>query len=66
MKAYLTITAALFAFGAGAHLLRTIAEWSRLSTDPWGFAIEGPGIGIIAGALCWWAVSLLRRERSWS
>jgi hypothetical protein len=66
MKSYLQITGGIFALVAVAHLLRTVAEWSRMTTDPWGFAIEGPGLGIAAAALCWWALTLLRRERSWS
>jgi hypothetical protein len=59
MKAYLLTTAALFALLALAHLLRTIAEASRLATDPW-FILEGPGIGVGAGAMCIWAWRLLR------
>jgi hypothetical protein len=60
MRAYLFTTAALFALLAVAHVLRTIAESSRLTTDP-GFLIEGPGIGIVAALLCAWGLSLLRR-----
>jgi len=66
MKTYLQTTGAIFGLVAGAHLLRTIAEWSRLHSDPWGFALEGPGLGILAGALGWWALRLLRQQRSWS
>jgi hypothetical protein len=58
MKPYLLTTGALFALLALAHLLRTIAEWPRLTTDPW-FLLEGPGIGVVAGALCFWAGRLL-------
>src|SRR5207248_1450348 len=54
MKAYLIITGTLFAVLALAHLLRTIVEWPRLVADPW-FIIEGPGIGVVAAALCFWA-----------
>jgi hypothetical protein len=60
MKAYLIVTGAIFGLLAFAHLLRTIAEWSRLGTDPW-FILEGPGIGVVAAALCYWAWRLLRR-----
>lgn len=63
MKAYLLTTGALFALLALAHLLRTIAEWPRLASDPW-FLLEGPGIGIVAGALCVWAWRLLRLSAS--
>ena len=59
MKAYLFTTGAIFALLAFLHLLRTIAEWSRLAADPW-FILEGPGIGVIAAALCFWAWRLLR------
>jgi hypothetical protein len=59
MKAYLLTTGALFALLAVAHLARTIVEWQRLATDPW-FILVGPGIGILAGAICFWAWRLLR------
>ncbi len=59
MRRYLITTGLLFALLAAAHLLRTIAEWSRLATDP-GFILEGPGIGLFAAALGVWAWRLLR------
>jgi hypothetical protein len=59
MKAYLITTGTIFALLAVAHLVRTIAEWPRLAADPW-FAIEGPGIGVVAAALCIWAWRLAR------
>jgi hypothetical protein len=59
MKAYLLTTLSLFGLVALAHLLRTIAEWSRLATDPW-FVVEGPLLGVAAGALCCWAWHLYR------
>ena len=59
MKAYLLTTATIFALLALAHLLRTIAEWGRLTADPW-FIVEGPGIGLAAAALCLWAWRLFR------
>jgi hypothetical protein len=59
MKAYLITTGALFSLLALMHLLRTIHEWSRLLADPW-FILEGPGIGVVAGALVVWAWRLLR------
>ncbi len=59
MKAYLITTGSLFGLLAVAHLLRTFAEWSRLTTDPW-FLLEGPGIGLIGAAICFWACRLLR------
>jgi hypothetical protein len=62
MKAYLLTTGGLFALLAVAHLARTIADSSRLTTDP-GFLIEGPGLGILAAAIALWAWRLLRVER---
>jgi hypothetical protein len=63
MRAYLITTGLLFALLAAAHILRTIAEFSRLATDP-GFIVEGPGIGIVAAALGWWAWRLFRLSPS--
>jgi hypothetical protein len=59
VKAYLITTGVLFGLLALAHLLRTIVEWSRLASDPW-FVLQGPGIGVVAAALCFWAWRLLR------
>jgi hypothetical protein len=59
VKAYLITTGVLFGLLALAHFLRTAAEWSRLSNDPW-FVLQGPGIGVVAAALCLWAWRLLR------
>ncbi len=59
MKAYLISTGTLFALLALAHVARTIAEWPRLAADQW-FIVEGPGIGLVAAALGFWAWRLLR------
>lgn len=59
MKRYLFTTGTLFALVAVAHVLRTFAEWSRLTTEPW-FILEGPGLGLGAGALGLWAWRLSR------
>ena len=61
MKPYLITTGSLFGLVAVAHLLRTIAEWSRVTTDPW-FILEGPGLGVLAGALAFWAWRLLPKK----
>lgn len=61
MKPYLITTGSLFALVAVAHLLRTIAEWSRLTTEP-GFIVEGPGLGVLAAAITIWAWRLLARH----
>jgi hypothetical protein len=62
MKLYLIITGGLFGLLALAHVLRTIAEWSRLTAQP-SFIVEGPGIGLVAAALSLWAWCLLRAAR---
>ena len=59
MKSYLVTTGGVFALVAFAHLLRTFAEWSRLTSDPW-FIVEGPGLGVLAGAIAFWSWRLLR------
>jgi hypothetical protein len=59
MKPYLLTTGSIFGLLAVAHIMRTIAEWSRLATDR-SFILEGPGIGFLAAALCLWAFRLLR------
>jgi hypothetical protein len=61
MKPYLITTGTLFALVAVAHLLRTIAEWSRLTTDP-GFILEGPGLGVLAAAIAFWAWRLISQK----
>jgi hypothetical protein len=58
VKAYLITTGSLFALLALAHLVRTILEWQRLAVDPW-FILQGPGIGLFAAALSFWAFRLL-------
>ena len=61
MRPYLITTGSLFGLVAVAHLLRTIAEWSRLTADPW-FLLEGPGLGVLAAALAIWAWRLLAKK----
>jgi hypothetical protein len=63
MRAYLFTTGGLFALVAVAHLARTVAESSRLRSDP-GFIVEGPGLGILAAAIAIWAWRLLRAARA--
>jgi hypothetical protein len=63
MKAYLFTTGGLFALIALAHLARTVAESSRLRTDP-GFLVEGPGLGLLAAAFALWAWRLLHVRRA--
>jgi hypothetical protein len=61
-RPYVIVTGALFALIALAHFARTIAEWRRFETDPW-FALEGPGLGLVCGALAFWAWRVLRASR---
>src|SRR5262245_32257454 len=61
LKAYLITTGSIFALIALAHLVRTTAESQRLAADPW-FYLEGPGLGLVAAALSFWAWRLLRRS----
>ena len=63
MKLYLIVTGTLFALLALAHLARTVVEWRRLTTDA-SFIAEGPGIGIVAAALTFWAWRLLWSHRA--
>jgi hypothetical protein len=63
MKAYLATTGGLFALLGAAHLWLTLDHWRRLADDPW-FILEGPGIGVIAAALAFWAWRLARSLRS--
>ena len=48
----------LFGLLALLHIWRTMAEWSRLGTDPW-YVIGVAAIGVAAGALSIWAWKLL-------
>jgi hypothetical protein len=59
VKAYLVTTGSLFALIGLAHFLRTIAEWPRLGAEPW-FLLQGPGLGVVAASLSFWAWRLLR------
>jgi len=63
MKPYLITTGLLFALLAAAHILRSIAEWPRLATDP-AFIVEGRGIGLVAAGFGLWAWRLLRLSPS--
>jgi hypothetical protein len=61
VRAYLITTGSLFGLLASVHLWQTITHRSRLLTDP-GFLLEGPGIGLVAGAIVFWAWRLLRHS----
>jgi hypothetical protein len=59
MKKYLRTTGLIFGFLAIAHLAQIIMQWRRLFSDRW-FILQGPGFGLIAGAIGIWAWRLLR------
>ena len=62
MKAYITISAAVFALVAVAHLSRAIAQWT-IVIDQWKLPIAASWIGAAAAAaLSVWAFSLARRN----
>jgi hypothetical protein len=58
MKAYLVTTGSLFGLLALAHVWQIIDQWPRLLHDP-SDLLEA-SIGLVAAALCLWAVRLLR------
>ena len=60
-KPYFFVTGGLFALISLAHVARTVSEWRRFAVDPW-FALEGPGLGVVAGALAFWAWRLIRAD----
>jgi hypothetical protein len=55
MKTYVMTTGALFALITIAHLLRIIAEWPHLATDPFYIPLT-----LLAAGLGLWAWRLLR------
>jgi hypothetical protein len=59
MKAYLIITGSLFGLMALLHLLRGIAEWHSLTTNPGQF-LGMAALGVVAAALSVWAWRLFR------
>lgn len=57
MKTYLIATGALFGLLTVAHLWRMISAEPEMARDPWYILIT-----VAAAALCFWALSLLRRS----
>jgi hypothetical protein len=61
MKAYLVTTGALFGLLAVLHVWRAIAEWPHGTPDAL-FVLFMIALVVIPGALCWWALRLLRNS----
>jgi hypothetical protein len=59
VKAYLVTTGTLFGLIAVMHLLKSIDEWPRLTTDPL-YYLGTSALGVVAAALSVWAWRLLR------
>jgi hypothetical protein len=59
VKAYLIATGTIFGLIAVMHLLRAIAEWQLLTTNPWQF-LGMAALGVVATGLSVWAWRLLR------
>jgi hypothetical protein len=55
VKAYVTITGAVFGLITVAHLLRVIAEGPHLISEPWFVLLT-----VATASLCVWAWRLLR------
>ncbi len=62
LKAFLTLSATIFAFIALAHLARAIAQWP-IAIGPWAVPVSLSWLGAIAAAaISAWAFSLARRQ----
>lgn len=59
MKAYLITTGTIFGLIGVMHLLRAIAEWHLLTTDPVYF-LSMAALGLLAAGLSAWGWRLLR------
>ncbi len=59
MKAYLITTGAVFGLITLAHIARIVAEGPHLATNPLFVLLT-----VVAAALCFWAIRLLRRARN--
>jgi hypothetical protein len=61
LKTFLTVSAAIFAFIALAHLVRAIAQWP-IVIGPWTVPVALSWVGAIAAAaVSVWAFSLARK-----
>jgi hypothetical protein len=62
MKAYLTISGAIFGLLALWHVFELITHWRTLESDQW-FTISMSAVAVSSGVLCVWAWVLLKLNR---
>ena len=62
MKAYLATTAVIFGLFAVGHVFELLAHWTTWGSDKW-LVIGLSLIAVISGALCIWALVLLKFKR---
>ena len=61
MKSYLITTGSIFGLIAVMHLLKAIADWRLLTTNPVEF-LSMAALGVVAAGFSAWAWRLLRRQ----
>jgi hypothetical protein len=62
MKAYLTISGAIFGLLALWHVFELLSNWRTLGSDQW-FTISMSAVAVSSGVLCVWAWVLLKLNR---
>ncbi|MGA9854094.1 MAG: hypothetical protein WBR29_02305 [Gammaproteobacteria bacterium] len=62
MKAYLTISGAIFGLFALWHVFELLSHWYMLTSDRW-FMLGISSIIVVSGVLCIWAWVLLKLNR---
>lgn len=62
MKAYLTISGAIFGLFALWHVFELLTQWRTLTTDRW-YTLAISAIIVISGVLCVWAWVLLKLHK---
>jgi hypothetical protein len=63
MRAYLIATGTIFGLVAAGHLFELVAERRSPASDPW-FTLGVGLIIVLSGALCFWALRLLKVIKS--
>lgn len=62
MKAYLSISGAIFGLLALWHIFELITHWRTLESDQW-FTISMSAVVVLSAALCLWAWVLLKLHK---